>query len=65
MSIDTVDIDLEVWYPPAEIVEKMVLVRKQTDREINIAKMNGNEQTGADGVEDNMEGDVDDNYKAE
>ena len=57
--------DLEDWYALAEIVEKMVLVKRQTDREVNIAKMNGNEQIGADEVEDDMEGDVDDNYKAE
>ena len=65
MSIesDAEDMDLEDCYPPAEIVEKMVLVRKQTDRESNIAKMNGNEQISAD----EMEGDdiVDENEKDE
>ena len=63
MSIDAEDMDLEDCYPPAEIVEKMVLVRKQTDRESNIAKMNGNEQIHAD----EMEGDdiVDENEKDE
>ena len=63
MSIDAEDMDLEDCYPPAEIVEKMVLVRQQTDRESNIAKMNGNKQIGAD----EMEGDdiVDENEKDE
>ena len=63
MSIDAEDMDLEDCYPPAEIVEKMMLVRQQTDRESNIAKMNGNEQIGAD----EMEGDdiVDENEKDE
>ena len=65
--------DLEDCYPPAEIVEKMVLVRKQTDREVNIAKMkanqrevniakmNANEQLGLDEVEYDIEGDIDEN----
>ena len=63
MSMDAEDMDLEDCYPPAEIVEKMVLVRKQTDRESNMTKMNGNEQIGAD----EMEGDdiVDENEKDE
>ena len=54
---------MEDCYPPAEIVEKMVLARKQTDGEANIARMNGNERIGADEVEDDMEGEVDENEK--